>query len=42
MMTWSSYIQTLKVFQFCENTAIDIKSIENVSSAPIPTKKDDD
>jgi hypothetical protein len=30
------------VLQFSENTAIGNKSIEDVSSAPIPTKKDDE
>jgi hypothetical protein len=31
-----------EVLQFSENTAIGNKSIEDVSSAPIPTKKDDE
>jgi hypothetical protein len=30
------------VLQFSENTAIGDKSIEDVSSAPIPTNKDDE
>jgi hypothetical protein len=30
------------VFQFSENTAIGNKSIEDVSSAPVPTKEDDE
>jgi hypothetical protein len=30
------------VLQFSENTAVGNKSIEDVSSAPIPTKKDDE
>jgi hypothetical protein len=30
------------VLQFSENTAIGNKSIEDVSSAPIPTKKNDE
>jgi translation initiation factor 6 (eIF-6) len=32
----------VEVLQFSENTAIGNKSIENVSSALIPTKKDDE
>jgi hypothetical protein len=31
-----------EVLQFSENTAIGNKSIEDVSSAPMPTKKDDE
>jgi hypothetical protein len=31
-----------EVLQFSENTAIGNKSIEDVSSAPIPTEKDDE
>jgi hypothetical protein len=31
-----------EVLQFSENTAIDNKRIEDVSSAPIPTKKDNE
>jgi hypothetical protein len=32
----------VEVLQFSENTAIGNKSIDDVSSAPIPTKKDDE
>jgi hypothetical protein len=31
-----------EMFQFPENIAIGNKSIENVSSAPVPTKKEED
>jgi hypothetical protein len=32
----------VEVLQFSENTAVGNKSIEDISSASIPTKKDDE